>query len=97
MDKVQKLGDSENKGNQRELRQIFKILKNSTHMRPSTCGQSQSQSQSHITTDGQSVIMSRLYMCYDNVAKHTEFYLGYLRFNLTSTGNVGVSKRALQL
>jgi hypothetical protein len=31
-----------------------------------------------------------------NVAKHTEFHLGQLRLNLTSTGNVGVSKRALQ-
>jgi hypothetical protein len=27
-----------------------------------------------------------------NVEKHTEFYLGNLRFNLTSTGNVGCFK-----
>jgi hypothetical protein len=27
-----------------------------------------------------------------NVAKHTEFYLGYVRFNVTSTGNAGLQK-----
>jgi hypothetical protein len=32
-----------------------------------------------------------------NVANHTESYLGWLRFNVTSTGNVGRFKKALQL
>jgi hypothetical protein len=31
-----------------------------------------------------------------NVVEHAEFYLGKLWFNVTSTGNAGVSKRALQ-
>jgi hypothetical protein len=31
-----------------------------------------------------------------NVAKQTEFCLGQLRFNVTSTGNVGCFKKALQ-
>jgi hypothetical protein len=30
-----------------------------------------------------------------NVAKHTEFYLGQLRFNVTSTGNAGCLKKGL--
>jgi hypothetical protein len=29
-----------------------------------------------------------------NVAKHTEFYLGQLRFNVTSTGNAGCFKKS---
>jgi hypothetical protein len=28
-----------------------------------------------------------------SVAKHTEFYLGQLRFNVTSTGNAGSFKK----
>jgi hypothetical protein len=30
-----------------------------------------------------------------NVVKHTEFNLGYLRFNVTSSGNAGCFKEAL--
>jgi hypothetical protein len=30
----------------------------------------------------------------DNVAKHTEFYLGWLRFNVTSNGNEGCFKKS---
>jgi hypothetical protein len=29
-----------------------------------------------------------------NVAKHTEFYLGQLRFNATCTGNAGCFKKS---
>jgi hypothetical protein len=29
-----------------------------------------------------------------NVAKHTEFYLGYLRLNVTSTGNAGFFRKS---
>jgi hypothetical protein len=29
-----------------------------------------------------------------NVAKHTEFYLGYVRFNVTFTDNVGCFKKS---
>jgi hypothetical protein len=32
-----------------------------------------------------------------NVARHTEFYLGLLRFNVTSTGNAGCFKRSFTL
>jgi hypothetical protein len=31
-----------------------------------------------------------------NAAKHTEFYLEQLRLNVTSTGNTGCFKKALQ-
>jgi hypothetical protein len=30
---------------------------------------------------------------YHNIARHTEFYLGYLRFNVASTGNAGCFKK----
>jgi hypothetical protein len=32
-----------------------------------------------------------------NVAKYTEFYLGYLRFNVTSTGNADCLKKSFIL
>jgi hypothetical protein len=32
-----------------------------------------------------------------NVAKHTEFYLGYLRFIVTFTGNAGCFKRSFTM
>jgi hypothetical protein len=32
-----------------------------------------------------------------NVAEHTEFYLGYLRFNATSTGNAGCLKKSVTM
>jgi hypothetical protein len=37
--------------------------------------------------------MCRVLNCH-NVAKHAEFYLGYLRFNVTSTGNAGCLKKS---
>jgi hypothetical protein len=34
--------------------------------------------------------------CHD-VAKHTELYLGYLRFNVTSNGNAGCFKKSFTM